>query len=165
MSDPAPDQWPQSPSHNPIEQSLNAASAIGANKSEYFRMTKTLTYSYLFVLPLLVVYEMGIWLVNTGELSQVRIGADILVKRFLNFVGIHGTFWLSALLVAVGVVIVLYERRMKIPIRTRYFAFMFGESLAYGLVIGLTIASFVAQLFSVIWAPLLQQGVRGITMA
>jgi membrane protease YdiL (CAAX protease family) len=117
------------------------------------------------VLPLLVIYEMGIWLVNTGELSQVRIGADILVKRLLNFIGIHGTFWMSALLVAIGVVIILYERKKNIPIRPRYFGLMFGESLVYGLVVGISVASFVAQLFSVIWPPLLEHGARGISMA
>jgi membrane protease YdiL (CAAX protease family) len=165
MSDPASDHWPQSPSHNPIERTLNAASAIGPNRSEYFRLTKTLTYSYLFVLPLLVIYELGIWLVNTGELSQVRIGADILIKRTLNFIGIEGTFWMSALLIAIGIAIILYERRMDIPIRPRYFAFMFGESLLFGLVIGLSVASFVAQLFSIVWPPLLQQGTQSLTMA
>lgn len=166
MSEPhSTDKWPQSPSHNPIERSLNVASAIGKNQGEYFRLTKTLTYSYLVVLPVLVIYELGIWLANTGELSQVRIGADILVKSFLNFFGIHGTFWLSALVLAVGVVIILYERRHNIPIRPRYFAFMFGESLAYGMIIGMLVASFVSQLFSVTWPPLLQQGGHRITLA
>jgi len=164
MSEPhSSNQWPQSPSHNPIERSLNAASAIGQHKGEYFRMTKTLTYSYLVVLPLLVIYELGIWLANTGELSQVRIGADILVKSFLNFFGVHGTFWLSALVAVLGVAIILYERRLKIPLRPRYFGFMFGESLAYGLVIGMVVASFVSTLFSVTWPPLLQEGGHRIT--
>lgn len=157
MSDFRTDPAPYSPTHNPIERSLNAASGIGG-KNEYLRLTKTLTYSYLFVLPLIILYEFGIWLVNAGQLSQIRIGADILVKRMLEFVGVDGTLWLSVVLLAVGGGIYWYERKQKIPIRPRYFFFMFIESALFGVVIGMIVASFVASVFSLMWPPLLQIG-------
>jgi len=143
------------PSDNPVEKSLNAASGLGP-RNPYFRLSKTLTYSYLFVLPLIILYEIGMWLLNAGAPTQVRIGADIMVKRLLSFVGIEGTLWLSALLLAIGAGIIWYERRLDLPIRPRYFAFMFGESAGYGIVIGLLVASFVSTLFSLTWPPALQ---------
>ena len=157
MSDHIPQREPSPPAatSNPIERSLNAASQVGAG-TPYFKLTKTLTYSYIFVLPLIILYELGISLINSGSVSQIRIGADILVKRFLNFVGLEGTLWLSALLVAVGVAIIIYERRLRTPIRPRYFLYMFGESMAYGIVIGMAVATFVTQLFSLTWPPTLQ---------
>lgn len=157
MSDLPNDSSPYSPTHNPIERSLNAASGIGGN-NEYLRLSKTLTYSYLFVLPLIIFYELGIWLVNAGQLSQIRIGADILVKRLLQFVGIDGTVWFSIMLLAIGGVIFWYERKQKIPVRPRYFFFMFIESALFGVIIGMIVASFVASVFSLMWPPALQIG-------
>ena len=46
--------------------------------------------------------------------------------------------------------------KQEIPIRPRYFLFMLGESSAYGIVIGMLVASFVSHLFSIIWPPMLQ---------
>ncbi len=155
MSDFSTDPPPYSPTHNPIERSLNAASGIGPT-SEYLRLSKTLTYSYIFVLPLILLYELGIWLINAGQLSQIRIGADILIKRLLQFVGIDGTLWFSLVVLAVGGGIYWYERTQKIPMRPRYFLFMLMESSAYGVVIGMIIASFVASVFSLTWPPALQ---------
>ncbi|MBS1913934.1 MAG: CPBP family intramembrane metalloprotease [Bacteroidetes bacterium] len=130
----------------------------------YLRLSRTWTYSYLFVLPLFLFYEIGIRLANAGSTMEVRVSADVFVKRLLGMVGIDSTLWLSALLVALGAGIVLYERRHHIPVRPRYFAWMFGESLAYGLVIGMIVAWFVAELFSLVWPPLLQMAGRVGTM-
>lgn len=157
MNDFHTEPQPYSPTHNPIERSLNAASGIGT-RNDYLRLTKTLTYSYIFVLPLILFYEIGIWLINAGELSQIRIGADILVKRMLQFIGIDGTLWFSIVLLAVGGIIFWYERKQKIPMRPRYFLFMLAESAIYGVVIGMLVASFVTSLFSLSWPPTLQMG-------
>jgi len=150
---------PYSPQHNPLEQSLNAASGL-TTRSEYLKLTKTLTYSYIFVLPLILLYEIGIWLINAGQLSQIRIGADILIKRILQFVGIDGTIWFSIVLLAIGGVILWYERKQKIPIRPRYFLFMVLESAVYGIALGILVSSLVASLFSLSWPPVLQVGER-----
>jgi hypothetical protein len=152
-SSPEPDRF--SPTSNPVERALNAASGV-ATRNQYLRLTKTLTYSYLFVLPLIIVYEVGMWLLSDGAAMQVRIGADIMVKRLLALAGIDGTLWLSVVLLAIGAAIIWYERRQKIPIRPGYFGLMFGESAVYGVVIGMLVASFVSRLFSLIWPPMLQ---------
>ncbi|MEP7219206.1 MAG: CPBP family intramembrane glutamic endopeptidase [Bacteroidota bacterium] len=155
MSDPLSPRQPVSPAHNPVEQALNAASGIRP-RSEYLRLTKTLTYSYIFVLPLLVIYEVGIWLINKGEVNQIRIGADLLLKTILGYAGIHGTIWVSVVIAAIGAVIMWYERRLRLPFRPGFFGLMFLESALYGVVIGLMVASVVTQLFSGMWLPMLQ---------
>lgn len=129
-------------------------------RGEYFAVTRTLTYSYIFVLPLIVLYEIGVLLVNPGTQNQIRVSADIFIKRILGFVGIDGTLFVSAFILAVGAAIVLYERRHKIAIKPKYFAFMLGESLTYGIAIGMFVAWFVAELFAITWPPLLQMAGR-----
>jgi hypothetical protein len=133
-------------SSSSIESSLNAASAIQP-RNPYLRITKTLTYSYLFTLPLFLLYEIGIRLANGGSVYGVRIGADVLLKRLLGLIGLDGTLWISLLVLLVGAGIFLYERRQKIPLRPGYFMLMLVESAAYAALLGMTIGSLVSQLF------------------
>jgi len=49
----------------------------------YHRYTRTATYGFLMALPLLVLYEALIWFVNQGEVAQVRISAEVWMKRVL----------------------------------------------------------------------------------
>lgn len=125
-----------------LERALNAGSGIEYRRP-YLKLSKTLTYSYLFVLPLIVIYEIGVRLVNAGNAYQIRIGADVLIKRIL---GLEGTLPLAGLLIVAGGIIYVIERRKKLPIVPRYFAYMFGESAIYAVVLGLTIATFVSSI-------------------
>jgi hypothetical protein len=134
------DGRPPLPQTDGLERTLNAAAGI-EYKRPYLALSRTLTYSYLFVLPLIVIYEIGVRLVNAGNAYQIRIGADVLIKRVL---GLEGTLPLAALLIVVGAVIFVVERRRKLPIVPRYFAYMFGESAVYAVVLGFVIATFVS---------------------
>ncbi len=125
--------------------------------NDYFKLSTTFAYSYLFVLPLVVLYELGVVLVNSGAATEIRVSSDIYIKRLLALVGIEGTLVPSILLVVVGAGVVLYQRRRNAHIRPRYFAYMFGESLVYGVVIGMVVATFVSHLFSLQWPPMLQE--------
>lgn len=125
--------------------------------NEYFRLTKTLTYSFLFVLPLLCLYEVGILLVNPSTDNQVRISTDILLKNVLSSIGLGGLFWLTIVVLAIGGVIVLREPRKDIPIRPRYFGFMLLESTIYAVAAAFIVGTFVQQIFSLQW-PALQNG-------
>ncbi|MDX1548773.1 MAG: CPBP family intramembrane glutamate endopeptidase, partial [Rhodothermales bacterium] len=48
---------------------------------EYHRVTRTALYGFVSVLPLLVLYEALILLANRGQAAQVRISAEIWLKR------------------------------------------------------------------------------------
>lgn len=144
-----------SPERDPLERAVNPPSGI-TTRSEYLRLTKTFTYSYLLVLPLILLYEIGIRLVNAGQVQQIRIGADVLIKQILGFVGIDGTLWFSIAVLAVGGGILWYERKHNIELRPRYFLYMSLESAVYGITIGMIVASVVASIFSITWPPTLQ---------
>jgi hypothetical protein len=136
-----------------VERSLNASSAI-SYRNEYLRLSKTLTYSYLFVLPLLLLYELGIQF--TGGYFGVRIGADVLIKDLLLLVGLSGTLPMTLLVALIGGMIYYYERKHRIAIRPYYFGMMLAESLLYAVVVGSLVAMFVGQLFGAALLPKLQ---------
>ena len=138
-----------------LERTFNPGSGLNF-RSNYLRLTKTLTYSYLFALPLVILYEIGIFFVNAGSPFGVRIGADVMLKRVLGFIGLDSTLLFAGLLVLFGFGIVLYERRNNLQLIPRYFAGMFVESAAYALIIGTAIGIFVGGLFGMTLLPDLQ---------
>ncbi len=113
----------------------------------YHRVTRTATYGFLSVLPLLVLYEAMIVVVNEGRIAQIRVGAEVWLKGLLALVGGTGFAVLGAVLIAVGVAVFFYERHKKIPLRPRYFAGMVGESAVYAVLVALLVSSLVGMLF------------------
>lgn len=114
----------------------------------YFSLTRTATYGFLAALPLLIVYELLILIVNEGEVAQVRVGADVWVKEALASLGATGMFSLGILVLAVGLVVFLVERRKHIPIFPEYFAGMVAESFLYAVVVAILVSNLVGFFFS-----------------
>ncbi|HEX6037801.1 CPBP family intramembrane glutamic endopeptidase [Longimicrobium sp.] len=108
----------------------------------YLDTTRTHTYSLLFALPLLVLYELGAMMIGDGRGGGMRNGADVLLRTLLATGGVQGTLaFTAALAVGAAVIIALERRRKKVPLRGDYFAGMMGESVLYALVFGFIIAA------------------------
>lgn len=113
----------------------------------YHRVTRTATYGFLSVLPLFLLYEVMIIAVNEGRIAQIRVGAEVWLKSLMALIGGTGFAVLGLALIAAGVAIFFYERDQKIPLRTRYFAWMIGESAVYAVVVALVVSTVVGVLF------------------
>jgi len=113
----------------------------------FFRLTKTGTYGFLIALPLLVMYEVSIFLVNQGDLSQVRVGADVWVKQLMGALGGTGMVALGIVVLFIGLGIFFYERKKDIPIRASYFGWMLFESTVYAVFCAMLVSSVVGALF------------------
>ena len=108
----------------------------------YLDTTRTHTYSLLFALPLLVLYEVGAVLIADGRGGGMRNGADVLLRTMLAAGGLQGTLAFTAALAVGAAVIVAVERRSrKVPLRGGYFLGMLGESAAYAVVFGVVVAA------------------------
>ena len=109
---------------------------------KYLDTTRTHTYSLLFALPLLVLYELGAMLIADGRGGGMRNGADVLLRTLLATGGVQGTLaFTAALAVGAAVIVALERRRKKVPLRMPYFVGMLGESAAYALVFGFIVAT------------------------
>ena len=127
---------------------------------DYHRVTRTATYGFLMALPLLVLYEVLIWLVNQGEVMQVRISAEVWMKRVLPTLGTTGTHVLALVVLLIGVGIYLYERKKHIPIRPRYMGWVIGESAVYAVVLAFLVSMVVGVIFAA--APTAQMAEQGL---
>ncbi len=106
----------------------------------YLRTSRSITYSVLFALPLLLAYELGALLLVAGGGSALRNGADVLLRTLLAAGGVDGTLPFAALLLGVGVVlIVLEQRRTRVRVRLSPFVGMTLESVLYALLLGVLI--------------------------
>jgi len=109
----------------------------------YLETTRTHTYTLLFALPLLVLYELGALLIADRDRDGgMRNGADVLLRTLLAAGGVQGTLAFTAVLaVGAAVLIALERRRKRVPLRGAYFAGMLAESAAYAVVFGFIVAA------------------------
>ena len=110
----------------------------------YLELSRTHSYSVLFALPLLLLYEAGAaWVAGTQE-APLRNGADVLLRALLAAGGVHTTLAFTAVLVAAGGFLVLAERRRKRnppELRGGVFAGMLAESALYALLFGVVVGT------------------------
>ncbi|MEM6327552.1 MAG: CPBP family intramembrane glutamic endopeptidase [Bacteroidota bacterium] len=126
----------------------------------YAHATRTATYGFLAALPLLIFYEIGIVLANTGA-TQIRIGADAWIKTALASLGVQGALLLGAVVVVIGGVVFWMERDRRPAIRASYFGGILVESLIYAVVLALIVSTMVGALFG----AALSEGAPTLAMA
>ena len=60
--------------------------------TSYWTITNTPLYSFIFTLPLLLVYEIGLFAIASNDLPLLRNGADVLMRQFLEMFGVAGSY-------------------------------------------------------------------------
>lgn len=111
---------------------------MNTKSRSYLDQTSGILYSYLIAIPLLLLYELLIWVSQPPE-ETVRISVDILFKTFFQFLGVNAIS--ATLLVAAFIgAIVLYRKRSELPhLRSSYFLSMIIESAIYAVLITVVI--------------------------
>ena len=75
---------------------------------QYFEDTKTLLYSFLFSLPLFLIYE-GLIIISQPSADQiVRISVDVWIKAVFSSLGVNAVSF-SLLVVLLAGIIILYK--------------------------------------------------------
>ncbi len=116
---------------------------------DYFRNTNTLLYSYLISLPLLLLYEVLIFLSQPDSEQIVRISVDVWIKTlFSNFS--NDVLSITLIFVALLGIVVLYRERYKLnTLKTGYFFAMLIEASAYAFLLALIISTTVSSLVQI----------------
>ncbi|NQV73439.1 CPBP family intramembrane metalloprotease [bacterium] len=117
-------------------------------KETYFTVTKSATYGFLAALPLFVIYELLILLVNGDRMGEVRVGADVWIKQLLALVGANGMWALAVVVLVSGIVVFVKERKNRPPIKPAFLAWMIGESAIYAVFVAFLVSFSVGMLFS-----------------
>lgn len=113
----------------------------------YASATKSATYAFLAALPLLIAYEIGVIVANTGT-GQIRVGADVWIKQLLTALGVQGGLLLAAIVIIIGGVVFWMEREKRPPIRATYFYGIIGESLVYAVVLAFLVSAVIVSIFA-----------------
>lgn len=108
----------------------------------YFQLSRSPHYSLVFAMPLLMAYEGFALLLNHSDLYGIRNSADVFLKLFLAYMGIHGFFGFG---VAMIVAVILFRLVGGGPrfgsIRFGILVWMLAESLVYSLVFGAVVSA------------------------
>ncbi len=130
---------------------------------EYLVRTRRPLYAFLFVVPLLLLYQVVGLVVNFGQRGSVINGADALVHDTLRLVGFPA--WAAGwAVIAAAAGLFLYGRdaaTRKEGIRWRYLGGVLLESSAYALVLGSLVAMLVRVLLP--FGGVLQAGPSGVS--
>jgi len=116
----------------------------GRVQPSYFHLSRSPVYSLVFAIPLLLAYESFALFLNQSDLYGIRNSADVFLKLFLAYVGIHGFFGFGA---AMMVALILFRFIGGVPrlgtLRAGVLVGMLGESLVYSLVFGAVVSAMV----------------------
>ena len=112
----------------------NRSSPARQELQAYFYAARQPIQSILFTLPVLILYEVGIFIFNKSEVLGVRNGADVLLRYFYSFFGLYGFYAFAASLILIlGIGFwIEYRRHDRITFHGRYIPGMVFESLIYG---------------------------------
>lgn len=105
----------------------------------YFQQSRTLLYSYLISLPLLILYEILIQVAQPNAEYMIRISVDAWFKQLFatfGFNALNATFYIAAI---AGLWILWQDRKKLRSVRLSTFLYMLLEALLYAIGLALVI--------------------------
>ena len=101
--------------------------------SKYLTVSKSPLYSFIFTLPLFLLYEVGIFLISSRDIDQLRNGADVLMRQVLESFGIYGMYGFGGTFL-IGFLIAFIRQKKNLrtsEIESRFLLIMFFESIIW----------------------------------
>ena len=99
-------------------------------------------YSFIFVLPLLLIYEVGIFFLSKEDVPIMRNGADVLIRQILDNFDLAGLYALGVFLFfAISIGFILQRKQFSGEyFRGHYYFIMLIESIAWSGILYLVLA-------------------------
>ena len=132
--------------------------------SSYWSETHSPLYSFIFVMPLFVLYEVGTVLLSAEDIMVLRNGADVLMKQVMGLFGIYGMYGFSAsFMVGFSIAFLRQKKSLKtMVIKGEYLLIMFFESILYSALLFVLLGFFQTFFMSPISKQLFQQVVLSL---
>jgi membrane protease YdiL (CAAX protease family) len=116
----------------------------------YWSDTHSPLYSFVFTLPLFILYEFGMLFLSTEDIIVLRNGADVLMRQVMGVFGVYGTYGFSATFM-IGFTIAFLRQKKNLKsmvIRGEYLLTMFFESVLYSALLFVLLGFFQTLLMS-----------------
>lgn len=115
---------------------------------QYFSNTHTLLYSFLFSLPLFLIYEALILISQPNADHIVRISVDVWMKTIFSSFGVNAVSFSLLVVMLLGFFILYKEREKLKELKFSYFPVLLLESLVYAIVVAFFSSAFISLLFN-----------------
>ena len=105
--------------------------------NSYWLSTRSPLYSFLFTVPLFLIYEIGIFLTLSDDMFVLRNGADALMRQILATFGITGLYWVGLIFFIGFIIAFILQRKYweETQIHSDYFLLMMVESVGWSVLI------------------------------
>ncbi len=137
---------------------------MGNKRTTYWKDTATPFYSFVFTLPLFLIYELGVFAITKNDLMVLRNGADVLMRQVLGSLGMFGMYGFSGAFL-IGFMAAFMRQKKALAstaVRSEYLLRMLGESVLWGCILFLIMSYAPILLMSPVLGQLVQQGVLAI---
>ena len=105
--------------------------------SNYWKETHTPLYSFIFTMPLFLIYELGVFTISASDLPLLRNGADVLMRQIMEVFGIYGAYGFSGTFLF-GFIIAFLRQKKSLKtssIKGEYLLTMFFESIGWAIIL------------------------------
>lgn len=109
--------------------------------SSYFSSTNTLLYSYLLSLPLLLGYEILLFIAQPTSEMMVRISVDVWIKQLITYLGVDAMGFTLLLVATFGIFILFRDRQQFAQLKLKRFVFLLIEAACYAIILGLLVSA------------------------
>lgn len=123
---------------------------LKASGETYLETTHTLLYSYLISLPLLLLYEVLIFISQPDPSHMVRVSVDVWIKTLFSYIGSNILSITLIVIALIGIIIVYKERERLSTLKSSYFVGMLVESFFYAIGLALLLGIIVGALIQFI---------------
>ena len=127
--------------------------------NSYWRSTRSPLYSFLFTIPLFLIYEIGIFLTSSDDMFVLRNGADALMRQILATFGITGLYWIGVIFFIGFIITFILQRKYweETEIHSDYFLLMMVESVMWSVLIYFLMSNIYLLLMNPTGSMLVQQ--------
>ncbi len=108
--------------------------AVRRGDTEYWRQTRQPWPSLVFLLPLLSIYELGVFWLAGSDSAAARSGADVWLRSWLVTVGLDAAWW-PPLLIVLGLLCWQLAARHPWRVSLDTLAGMFAESVLFAFLL------------------------------
>jgi len=131
--------------------------------NRYWNNTRSPLYSFLFTVPLFIIYEIGVLLTSSTDMISMRNGADALMRQILSTFGMNGFYWMGGVFFIGFMIVYLFQKQYwyDIEIIGEHLLLMMLESFMWSM----ALYFFMSNVYVLLMSPNGSMMIQQVTLA